>query len=279
MKKTYTVLFCVLLLFALCACGGGGSAGSGGETTASGAPADRDVSFEGTELTVKLPTNKETGYEWRSKIDGDCIGVSINRSFKPDLKAGGTSGTSSIGFAGKSEGSAVITLYTDVGWDGTGVGDAYQVDVTVNADGTIASAEGKDVENPMAAETAAAAGSYTGFAYRLLDYYMETNDPKPTLTLEEDGTGYMTIGEDGGPVTEWSVEDGIITVVSGGQTMTGPIADGIIELDFGVGIIACYAAEGVDISGYDLLTGDEMAELAQTDEALMDLLVQASGGA
>ena len=103
----------------------------------------REVSFEGTELTVTLGANKSTGYEWSFEIDGDCIHQSINKSFTIKPVDGQATGLSHIGFEGLSEGSAVITLTTPNGWDGTGSGDTYTVDVTVNADGTIASASGQ----------------------------------------------------------------------------------------------------------------------------------------
>ena len=103
----------------------------------------REVSFEGTELTVTLGANKSTGYEWSFEIDGDCIHQSINKSFTIKPVDGQATGLSHIGFEGLSEGSAVITLTTSNGWDGTGSGDTYTVDVTVNADGTIASASGQ----------------------------------------------------------------------------------------------------------------------------------------
>ena len=103
----------------------------------------REVSFEGTELTVTLGTNKSTGYEWSFEIDGDCIQQSINKVFTIKPIDGQATGLIHIGFEGLSEGSAVITLTTPNGWDGSGSGDTYTVDVTVNADGTIASASGQ----------------------------------------------------------------------------------------------------------------------------------------
>ena len=103
----------------------------------------REVEFEGTELTVTLGTNKSTGYEWSFEIDGDCIHPSINRVFTIKPVDGQATGLVHIGFEGLSEGSAVITLTTPNGWDGSGSGDTYTVDVTVNADGTIASASGQ----------------------------------------------------------------------------------------------------------------------------------------
>ena len=55
---------------------------------------------------------------------------------------GQATGVVHIGFEGLSEGDAVITLTTPNGWDGSGDGDTYTVDVSVNADGTITSASG-----------------------------------------------------------------------------------------------------------------------------------------
>ena len=104
--------------------------------------ATREVSFEGTELTVSLGTNKSTGYEWSFEIDGDCIQQSINKVFTVKPVDGQATGVVHIGFEGLSEGDAVITLTTPNGWDGSGDGDSYTVNVSVNADGTIASASG-----------------------------------------------------------------------------------------------------------------------------------------
>ena len=122
----------LVLMLSLAACGGSASIQ---ET--------RQVEFEGTELTVTLGANKSTGYEWSFTIDGDCIKQSINKSYTLKPVNGQATGLSHIGFEGLSEGSAVITLTTPNGWDGTGSGDTYTVDVTVNADGTIASASGQ----------------------------------------------------------------------------------------------------------------------------------------
>ena len=133
MRRQGKILTLVLvLMLSLAACGGSASIQ---ET--------RQVEFEGTELTVTLGANKSTGYEWSFTIDGDCIKQSINKSYTLKPVNGQATGLSHIGFEGLSEGSAVITLTTPNGWDGTGSGDTYTVDVTVNADGTIASASGQ----------------------------------------------------------------------------------------------------------------------------------------
>ena len=121
-----------LTLALLAACG----------ASASSIQATREVSFEGTELTVSLGSNKSTGYEWSFDIDGDCIQQSIHKVFTVKPVDGQATGVVHIGFEGLSEGDAVITLTTPNGWDGSGDGDTYTVEVSVNADGTIASASG-----------------------------------------------------------------------------------------------------------------------------------------
>lgn len=103
----------------------------------------REISYEGTELTVTLGSNKETGYSWDVEIEGDCIRRSINSYFKT---VGLLTGKSHISLEGLSEGSATIVFTTSAGWDGTGKGDTYVVNVDVGADGTILSAEEADTE-------------------------------------------------------------------------------------------------------------------------------------
>ena len=132
MKRTLVFLSLAITLALLSACG----------TSAGSIQATHEVSFEGTELTVSLGTNKSTGYEWSFEIDGDCIHQSINKIFTVKPVDGQATGVVHIGFEGLSEGSAVITLTTPNGWDGSGEGDTYTVEVSVNADGTIAEASG-----------------------------------------------------------------------------------------------------------------------------------------
>lgn len=130
MKKILVITLTVLLISTLTACGG--------------SPEKvREINYEGTELTVTLGSNKETGYEWDFEINGDCIRQSINRSFKiaginPNI------GEVNIGFEGLSEGNATITFATPVGWDGSGEGDVFIVSVSVGGDGLILSAEELD---------------------------------------------------------------------------------------------------------------------------------------
>ena len=134
-QKLVLIVLTLIMAFAMTACGG---------------PSDeeikavRDVSFEGTELTVTLGTNKSTGYEWDYEIDNrDIIGPSVNRTFTITGSEGEGTGEVAIGFKGSAPGNAVIVLSTPCGWDGSGSGDSYTVNVEVGDGGEIVSAEGK----------------------------------------------------------------------------------------------------------------------------------------
>lgn len=128
-------------LLALCLCAG---------LAACGRPSDeeikavRNVAVENGELIVTLGTNKSTGYEWNFEIFGECVEISPHRVFTLTGTHGQATGELGIGFKGVSEGSASILFTTPVGWDGTGPGDAYTVNVTVGADGVIQDASGKE---------------------------------------------------------------------------------------------------------------------------------------
>lgn len=68
----------------------------------------RKVSFEDTELTVTLGTNKSTGYEWSFEIIGGCIRQSINKSFKITGRGREATGEVNIGFEGRSKDMRLI---------------------------------------------------------------------------------------------------------------------------------------------------------------------------
>ena len=107
----------------------------------------RELSWEGTELTVKLGSNKSTGCEWKNAFgDDSIIDYSINRKFTLSDNAALRSqaaGILSAGFKGKSEGTTTITFTTPCDWDGNEPGYTYVVTVEVAADGTIVSAAGE----------------------------------------------------------------------------------------------------------------------------------------
>ncbi len=104
----------------------------------------REISWEGTELTISLGTNKSTGCEWTTKSQDDSvIDYSINRVFHLQASGGKAVGVLDAGFEGKGAGTTTIECTTPVNWDGTGEGYSYTVTVTVNEDGTIESATGE----------------------------------------------------------------------------------------------------------------------------------------
>ena len=131
----------IVLTLTLTACGGGK------KPSVSDLKTYRELSWEGTELTVKLGTNKSTGCEWKNEFaDDSIIDYSINRKFTLSDKAalnGQTAGILSAGFEGKKQGTTTITFTTPCDWDGNAPGYTYVVTVEVAADGTIVSATGE----------------------------------------------------------------------------------------------------------------------------------------
>ena len=144
MKKIVSLLvLAAVLLLSLSACGGGSK-----KPSAADLQTYRDLSWEGTELTVKLGTNKSTGCEWKNEFgDDSIIDYSINRKFTLSDSAmlkGVSAGILSAGFEGKKAGTTTITFTTPVDWDGNAPGYTFVVTVEVAADGTIVSAAGQE---------------------------------------------------------------------------------------------------------------------------------------
>ena len=139
--KAVAVLTAIVLCLLLASCGGGG------KPSVEELKTYRELSWEGTELTVKLGTNKTSGCEWDNEFgDDSIIGYSINRKFTLSDKAamkGLTAGILSAGYEGKSQGTTTITFTTPVDWDGNAPGYTYVVTVEVAADGTIVNATGQ----------------------------------------------------------------------------------------------------------------------------------------
>lgn len=126
-----------------------------------------------------------------------------------------------------------------------------------------------------APEADSAAGEYTLFAVEAYGYTVASDVLEVTsvLTLDADGTGYLTLGDEGGDVSEWTVEGENISVTSGIDTMVGTVKDGIIVLDFDYGNILYYAAPGADTSSVDVMDEDQFYEaiMADVDAGLIDL--------
>ena len=102
------------------------------------------------------------------------------------------------------------------------------------------------------------AGKYSLFAIELEECMIGNEELEMTsdITLDEDGTGYMTINDDGGDIESWAVTGESITIHSGASIIDGKLKDGIMALEMEYGT-EYYAKEGVDISGYQLMTMDE----------------------
>ena len=138
--RALTAAVLTVLTLLLAACGGKGP-------KVEDLKSYRELSWEGTELTVRLGTNKSTGCEWKNAFgDDSIIDYSINRKFTLSDKGamkGQTVGILSAGYEGKREGTTTITFTTPVDWDGNAPGYKYVVTVQVAADGTIVSASGE----------------------------------------------------------------------------------------------------------------------------------------
>ena len=141
MKKVLAFFLAAMMILSFSACGKG-------KVSAGDLKTYRDLSWEGTELTVKLGTNKSTGCEWKNEFgDDSVIDYSINRKFTLSDNAalkGQAAGILSAGFEGKSAGTTTITFTTPCDWDGNAPGYTYVVTVEVAADGTIVSAVGQE---------------------------------------------------------------------------------------------------------------------------------------
>ncbi len=145
MKKcTLAISVLLLLTLLLTSCGGGGNKKPSVEEL----KVYRELSWEGTELTVKLGENKTSGCNWSNEFgDDSIIDYSINRKFTLSDKAamkGLSAGILSAGFNGKKAGTTTITFTTPVDWDGNTPGYTYVVTVEVAADGSIVNATGQD---------------------------------------------------------------------------------------------------------------------------------------
>lgn len=288
-KIALIAMAAILLCLLLTACGGGGKSPSVEELKTY-----RELSWEGTELTVKLGTNKDTGCEWKNEFgDDSIIDYSINRKFTLSDKgaaSGQAVGILSAGFEGKSEGTTTITFTTPCDWDGNGPGYTYIVTVEVAADGTIVSAVGEEAEAPPAGPAAASgldeyAGEYTFICTRfsaaymsdMLEYDGEAQDipdqyvdmPEragETVTLEADGTGYLYWGEDNqGPIDWWTVDGSALQFQAGAAVIEGTIIDGIMTVELDDGFWALFALPGADTSGIAPVSIDDYIDLLYGD--------------
>ena len=90
------------------------------------------------------------------------------------------------------------------------------------------------------------------------------------LKLEKDGTGSMSMDAEEMAVTKWEEADGTVTITMEDESSAeAKFHDGILEMDiFGTGdMIIYYSQEGADISGYELLTTEQVMEKMAEAEA------------
>ena len=114
-------------------------------------------------------------------------------------------------------------------------------------------------------------GMYTLFAVRNQGYSVRSEEmaADSTITLKEGGTGSMSIGDQSMEISDWSLEDGTVTItMDDGSSASGELRGGIIELKaYGDdGPLLVYAQEAADTSGYELLTPEEVEERKAAEE-------------
>ena len=114
-------------------------------------------------------------------------------------------------------------------------------------------------------------GAYSLFAVRNEGYTVRADEMglSSSLTLEEGGTGTMTLDAEEMAISSWTVEDGKVTITMEDESSAGgDIRGGIIELDImGTGTMyLIYAQEAADTSGYVLLTREELKEQMEAAE-------------
>lgn len=121
--------------------------------------------------------------------------------------------------------------------------------------------------HPASGESLEYVGKYTAFGmvhddYR--DYLVDLGENSSEITLNEDGTGVMTLSteKNEGTIEKWKVEGGLIDVTIGNRTLFGPAKDGnVLQLYFEKETLTIYyAKEGTDTSSYNVLSQDAFKE-------------------
>ena len=112
-----------------------------------------------------------------------------------------------------------------------------------------------------AAETAE--GDYTMFAISSDGYMVDANEmgASSVITLAADGGGRMTMDAEEMGISSWTLDDDALFVVFEDESsFQATLQDGILILDvWGTGeMLYYYAREGADISGYNLMTVQEL---------------------
>ena len=144
------------------------------------------------------------------------------------------------------------------------------------AETTAAQAEAKETtaakEETKAAKEFSIDGEYKLFGVLYEGYTVDPEgmEMSSALKLEKDGTGSMTMDADEMAVSKWEEADGTVTITMEDESSAeAKFHDGILEMDiFGTGaMIMYYAQEEADISGYELLTPEQVKEKMDAAEA------------
>jgi hypothetical protein len=126
---------------------------------------------------------------------------------------------------------------------------------------------GKQKATPASGESLSYVGKYTAFAmvhddYR--DYLVDLGDNSSEITLNEDGTGVLTLSTEKGEgkIEKWKVEGGLIDVTVSNRTLFGPVENGnVLRLYFEKETLTIYyAKEGTDTSSYNVLSQEAFKE-------------------
>ncbi len=81
-----------------------------------------------------------------------------------------------------------------------------------------------------------------------------------TVTLKDDGTGYLFWGDENqGPIDWWTMDGEALQFQAGVSVVDGTIRGGIMTLMIEEGFSACFAAPGADTSAYAPISVDELA--------------------
>ena len=106
------------------------------------------------------------------------------------------------------------------------------------------------------------AGEYTAFAAENNGVMasLEEMGGSSSMTLNADGTGTFIFNEEESEITAWKFEDGKVTITIDGDDGFAIYSNGILTLDLADdgSRKRLYAKEGVDTSGYDLKSVEEI---------------------
>lgn len=259
--KLIALLLCAALVTALCACSGG----SGKDTVVG--------EYEAFGISVKAFGDYvvESGEEYRSVItlDADGTGYMTINDEGGDIEEWSLDGEDITIHSG-------VSVLTGTLKDGVLVLDSDDYIIYFAKEGTNTSSvktitqdEFTQILEDSAANNAAVdpAGEYHAFAMAnegYPDYIVDIGENSSIITLNADGSGHMTAGEEIESDLTWSLDGDAITLTAGGEDMTGTYADGVIILHYAdADMTAYYARENADTSAYKVISQDEMRKIIE----------------